>query len=295
MPLFLPETHPYSPKGPDGQGWNRLSLNAHFETRNQCGLLPIRYATLFESRTGRQRWGGYERCSEGGACGTCPVSNLALDHRPLADWPAASPLLLGRVKPWPLASGMPFSDPAGGRSDVHLETWQGEDTGVKVDWQSLRNDFDARIGWVFRDNDDEVFWIVRDNPAAGSALVRTKRYATLTRHALYGGPGQGRVALLSCHGGCAHEDHHLQHLAADIASLGAGELAQSAAALPPALPGTPRITFGQEGARTVMRYEAGRDHPRSTLHISWDNAPRGLGGGAAAAVLAHAVRLCAAG
>ncbi|OEJ49738.1 hypothetical protein [Streptomyces agglomeratus] len=51
----------YGPSGPDGQSWNRLSLNAHFGVPHQCGLLPTSYSALLESMTGRQRWGSFER------------------------------------------------------------------------------------------------------------------------------------------------------------------------------------------------------------------------------------------
>jgi hypothetical protein len=50
------------PGGPDGQGWNRPSLNAHFDRSHHCELLPSAFATLGESMTGRQEWGGFGRC-----------------------------------------------------------------------------------------------------------------------------------------------------------------------------------------------------------------------------------------
>ncbi|GLF99920.1 hypothetical protein [Streptomyces yaizuensis] len=57
MPIFL-NAPTYGPRGPHGQGWNRLSLNAHFGVRHQRGLLTISYVALFDSMTGRQSWGG---------------------------------------------------------------------------------------------------------------------------------------------------------------------------------------------------------------------------------------------
>jgi hypothetical protein len=133
LPLFL--TAPgYGSNGPDGQGWNRLSLNAHFDVRNQCGLLPANFPALFESMTGRQAWGGFERCSRPGPgeCGTCPVQRLHLEHRGI-DWPASTPLLLFRVRPLPRTPGTLFADPAAGRSTLHPHTWQGAEVDVEAD------------------------------------------------------------------------------------------------------------------------------------------------------------------
>ncbi|MFB8406757.1 hypothetical protein [Streptomyces sp. NPDC055912] len=295
MPLFL-EQPTYGPHGPDGQGWNRLSLNAHFDTRHQCGLLPIGYTGLFESRTGRQGWGGYDRCGKAGACGACPVSALSGEQRPLEGWPAGTPLLLGRVRPWALTPGALLADPAGGRSDVHLMTWQGEDTGVKADWQSVRNDYGARISWTFRDAEGEAFWLVRDNPDAGAAVVRTKQLGATTRHALYGCSGGPRLALLTCHGGCAHEEYHLRHLAADLAGLPGSDAPNAsrglAGGLPEFLPAAPGISFAHEARHVEIRRSASRQYPGSTTRFALD-VPDGTA--TTSVLLAYAVRLVTVG
>ncbi|MFI6290072.1 hypothetical protein ACIBEJ_00720 [Nonomuraea sp. NPDC050790] len=75
MPVYLPAPV-RDAAGPDGRGWNRLSLNAGPVYDGQCALKPTSYATLWESQdTRRARWGGFAPCTGEtlGACGTCPV------------------------------------------------------------------------------------------------------------------------------------------------------------------------------------------------------------------------------
>ena len=74
MPIYL-EPPAYKPGGPDGQGWNRLSLNAHMDGGlAQCALRPRSYGKLFESQDTRHaRWTGFGVCVGEGQCGTCPV------------------------------------------------------------------------------------------------------------------------------------------------------------------------------------------------------------------------------
>ncbi|WP_372412552.1 hypothetical protein [Streptomyces luteireticuli] len=283
MPLFL-EADGYGPGGPDNKGWNRLSLNAHFDTRHQCGLLPTNFPTLFESRTGRQRWGGYERCPKpgGGYCATCSVYQRASEHRPMP-WPENVPLVLVRIRPWPPTPGSFLVNDAAGRSDLRVHTWAGRDLGITTDWRTLRNSPGICFSWFFRDDDAEAFWIVRSNPAATAALVRTRRFETHTRHALYAGQGQPRLALLTCHG-CSHSDDDLQHLAADLGDAADGTVAAAAntPVLPERLAGVPAIGLVHEDGRSRIR------HRDATTSISWDMP---FGEGTAAALLAHAVRL----
>ncbi len=93
MPVYLPE-----PARPD-HGGNRLSLNAHVgRPRGQCGLLPTKYVTLYESMTGRQRWGGCGRCTMEGACSSCPVQREHLQGAEL-EWPRGTPVLRARSVP----------------------------------------------------------------------------------------------------------------------------------------------------------------------------------------------------
>lgn len=71
MPIHLPPPA-FRPGGPDGQGWNRLSIG--WQPGAQCALQPTDWPTLFESQdTRRARWGGFGPCTKGGDCGACPV------------------------------------------------------------------------------------------------------------------------------------------------------------------------------------------------------------------------------
>lgn len=251
------------------------------EDRPQCGLLPQSFSYLFESRTGRQEWGGYDRCRDGGHCPTCPVQQRHLQREGI-DWPGNTPLLLARARPLPPTPGAMWADPAAGRSLLNLITWEGQDTGVVESWWRLRNSMSVRISWHFVDAEGEAAWLVRDNPAAATAVVRTKRCPTHTRHSLYSRDGNRRLALLTCHNGCPHSDGDLQHLAADLADAAVSPTSPSAPELPECLPGVPEIRLGQENGRTVIRRNDG------TTHISRD-VP--AGGAVVTALAAHVVRL----
>ncbi|WP_405183585.1 hypothetical protein OG225_41935 (plasmid) [Nocardia sp. NBC_01377] len=83
MPLYLPAPEP-DPRGPDGLGWNRLSLAAHYSTPPaQCALRPRRYPALYDTRrdTRLAQWGPYNRCIRprrwgqltGPDCRSCPI------------------------------------------------------------------------------------------------------------------------------------------------------------------------------------------------------------------------------
>ncbi|MFJ1607011.1 hypothetical protein ACIOHS_27110 [Streptomyces sp. NPDC088253] len=73
MPIHLPPPA-YQPGGPDGQGWNRLSIASCWTPSAQCALRPTDWPTLLESHdTRRARWGGFGPCVRRGECGACPV------------------------------------------------------------------------------------------------------------------------------------------------------------------------------------------------------------------------------
>ncbi|MFH0246184.1 hypothetical protein ACGRHY_28050 [Streptomyces sp. HK10] len=285
MPVFLAQPS-YGPGGPDGQGWNRLSLCAHFDERHQCGLLPTTYATLYESMTGRQGWGDFERCPKlaPGHCPACPVQRGHLEHQGIA-WPSGTPLLLVRVCPLPPTPEAMFADPMAGRSMLHLHSWQGDAVDVEADWQTVRNTPGIRLGRAFWDRQGQAFWLVRNNPAAKSATVRSRRYKTHVRHALYGGEGKPRLALLTCHDRCTHSADDLQHLAADLADRSSSHVSASAPVLPRRLPGAPGIDFRQESGRAAIQRHG------STAHLSWDVPDDAI---VMTALAAHAVRLTSA-
>lgn len=285
MPIFL-EQPSYGPAGPDGQGWNRLSLNAHFDTRHQCGWQPTNFPTLFESMTGRQGWGSYERCHKlaPGGCKQCPVQRRVLEKEGGLAWPEDTPLLLARVRPWPHTPGAMFADPAAGRSDVELQAWPLGQAAITTTWLAVRNTSGLRLSWFWRDDDGEAFWIVRNNPSAEAAVVRTRQVGTHTRHALYGRRDGPRTAVLTCHGGCAHDALDLQHLAADLAHRGT-EARAPAAAQTPDLPGLRSVRLTQEDGHSVLRRHD------AVTRFAWDMVFDEF---TATALVAHAVRVTSA-
>ncbi|WP_410646263.1 hypothetical protein [Amycolatopsis sp. cmx-4-54] len=84
MPLYLPAPES-APRGPDGRGWNRLTLGAHYgRPPAQCALRPRTYPTLHETlRTTELATFGYHgRCVRHTSpqypdCRTCPVFTAA--------------------------------------------------------------------------------------------------------------------------------------------------------------------------------------------------------------------------
>ncbi|MEO3976680.1 hypothetical protein [Streptomyces sp. CAU 1734] len=308
MPVYLDNPHDYGSRGPDGEGWNRLSINAHFDAPAHCGLRPVRFASLFEARTGRQRWGGFERCADpklalGPApaaspdtprvqCGSCPVHQNAHADPSLPRWPGRTPLVLGRVRDWPRTPGMWIADPAAGRSSVHLHTWQGQDTGIVVGWPDLAVATGIRMTWQFHDQGGEAFWIVRLSLGAEQTVVRTKKYRDHTRHVLYAA-GARRLAGVKCHGECAHEDWHLRHLAADLADSAVVTPANGGAAapeLPERLPGVPSFSLAPEDGTAVITHAASRGFGASVMTV---DAEVPTSEGVTAALLAHIARVAA--
>ncbi|MFI1312927.1 hypothetical protein ACH4TS_22705 [Streptomyces albidoflavus] len=219
-------------------------------------------------------------------CGACPVYQNAREHPRVPNWPDQSVLLLGRVRDWPRTPGMWIADPAAGRSSVHLHTWQGQDTGVAVDWPDLVIAAEIRMTWQFQDQDGEAFWIVRLNPGAEQTAVHTKTYRDHTRHVLYA-PDARRLAGVKCHGACAHEDWHLWHLAADLADLGAATPA-AAPDPPERLPGVPFFSLSREAGATTIKHTASRDFGASTMIV---DAEAPTSPAVIAALLAHIARV----
>ncbi|MFF7251438.1 hypothetical protein ACFZBU_47185 [Embleya sp. NPDC008237] len=190
-------------------------------------------------------------------------------------------VFLARVRPLPPTPGAMWADPASGRGTLDLYAWPDERTAIPATWQEVRRTPGVRIGWAWHDDDGQAFWLTRDNPAAATAVVHGRRPGTGTRHALYETPEGPRPAGVVCHGPCDHDAHHLRHLAADLAVSPSGP----ATVVPERLPGLRGVTLAYEDGRGVLRR-----NDRVTT-VSW-GVP--LRRSAAAALVAHAVRLAAA-
>ena len=162
MPIRL-EAPTSRPGGPDGKGWNRLSINAHMGTpADQCSLQPRGYTHLWES-TNRPRsaqWGNYGRCTQqGGDCTTCPV--LTGKPRLLSAFGdkvlvriLEKPILrdrevLGyREEPWAM------NKPEDGWASF----------GYPWTWHELARLPGWTVGRAYRDEHSEGFWLHKINP-----------------------------------------------------------------------------------------------------------------------------------
>jgi len=177
-PIFL-EPPAHNPSGPDGKGWNRLSLCAHLGSpAPRCALRPRTYPTLWESARNtvhcRWEWGsGYAHCTRQGRCADCPIlAAPARTHRSGAD------RLLVRIH----ERGEP-SDliPGGVRTELRL-TGQSEagpqGPGERWSWDEIRRLNGWRIGRAHRDAHSAGFWIHKIDPSTPDGLPASLPRAT---------------------------------------------------------------------------------------------------------------------
>ncbi|MET9914775.1 hypothetical protein ABZZ74_50300 [Streptomyces sp. NPDC006476] len=203
MPIYLREPEP-APGGPDGKGWNRLSLNAHGGTGPQCALRPRRWGALLESQdTRRARWGGFGRCINRGQCDGCPVLQAWRGQCTVV--PLNAPRALVRVEPL-FAPDTLVTGPSGYRLWVttgpedrdfrNRQPWTWEDAARIRGWE---------LGSAYHDEHGEGFWLERTTrvPAQG-CVITTRARESFTRHAFR--TARCRLALLHCPGECRHDD-----------------------------------------------------------------------------------------
>lgn len=168
MPVRL-EAPQHRPGGPDGQGWNRLSLNAHLGAdRAQCALRPRSYAALRESQdTRRAGWGGFGPCDQDRAsCTGCP----RLTARPKTLRAFGDRVL---VRLWERAStengpAVQHPAPQPWLMDRPEEGWGS--TGYPWTWSELARLAGWRIGRPYRDEHSDGFWLIKVNPARYDGL-----------------------------------------------------------------------------------------------------------------------------
>ncbi|MET8746846.1 hypothetical protein [Streptomyces sp. NPDC004728] len=202
MPIYLraPEA---APGGPDGKGWNRLSLGAHIGTGgDQCALRPRSWGALVEAQdTRRARWGGHGPCIRRGQCDSCPVRE-ALNTR-CTVVPVNAPQALVRVEPI-FPPGLALTGPAGYRLWV---TTGPEDRDYRKRQPWTWDDAVRIPGWdlgsMYYDEHGDGFWLKRTTrvPALG-CVISTRARTSFTRHAFR--VARCGVALLHCSGRCAH-------------------------------------------------------------------------------------------
>ncbi|MGW4007920.1 hypothetical protein [Streptomyces sp. NPDC004763] len=208
MPIYL--RAPEAPAGgPDGKGWNRLSLNAHFGLPAQCALRPRRWAALLESQdTRRARWGGFGPCINRGACGDCRL-RAALNEHP-TDVKVNAARVLVRIEPlYPAPTGMMPVGPDGWRLWVTTgpddrdyrgqEPWTWEDAARVRGWD---------LGRSYADEHGEGFWLERTErvPAWGCDII-SRAWPSFVRHGFR--VDKTRVAHLHHPGRCEHGDELL--------------------------------------------------------------------------------------
>ncbi len=111
----------------------------------QCRILPTSYETLYESLTGRHRWGGFVECNTGGDCGACERAKRGrFELQSFAD------RVLVRIdrdgKLWLM------NHPDRGWGSFAIPTMWGELSRI-VGWS---------LGPRFSDAESEGFWLLRD-------------------------------------------------------------------------------------------------------------------------------------
>ncbi|MFB6398317.1 hypothetical protein [Polymorphospora lycopeni] len=160
MSIHLPAPT-YRPGGPDGKGWNRLSLNAHMGSHpGQCALRPRSYAALFDMRrdTRHASFGLYGHCTSDGKCGTCTVLT-------------AKPRLLSSFTEQILVRELDRTPPAGWTTErrVELHVMNRPDRGFaetsyRWTWEEMAHLPGWRVGRQYRDEHSEGFWLHKVNP-----------------------------------------------------------------------------------------------------------------------------------
>lgn len=147
----------HTPSGPDGQGWNRLSLNAGPISSGQCALRPRSYEKLWESLNRPPHFGGYAPCaSRDRDCRACPVANT--EPRRLATFTADVLVRLRGDERLPECHLMNKPED-GWASRSYVWTWQ------ELCMLIARGGW--RLGDRMRDEHSEGFWLHATLPSRG--------------------------------------------------------------------------------------------------------------------------------
>ncbi|MEH0579058.1 MULTISPECIES: hypothetical protein [Streptomyces] len=208
MPIYL--RAPEAPAGgPDGKGWNRLSLNSHGGFLAQCALRPRRWGALLESQdTRRARWGGFGPCANRGNCEDCALRK-AINEQPTTV-EVNAPRVLVRIEPLYAGDDVVFNaGPDGWRLWVttgpddrdyrNRRPWVWEEAARVHGWD---------LGRPYIDEHGEGFWLERTTrvPAWGCVIASRARPSS-TRHGFR--VNGTRVAFLHHYEACEHGEELL--------------------------------------------------------------------------------------
>jgi len=148
MPIHL-RAPAYDPRGPDGHGWNRLSVT--LPIGDQCALQPRSYPALVESHdTRRARWGGFGPCIRDGDCQHCPVFQA-----PPVELRASGDRILVRIHPHDQQPYLMNNPAAGWASFAYRWTWP-----------KLARLTGWAVGDRHTDEHSQCFWLIRVKPRA---------------------------------------------------------------------------------------------------------------------------------
>lgn len=171
MPIYL-EAPTYRPAGPDGKGWNRLSLNAHMGTPTaRCAMRPRDYTSLHEIlRDSRlcqwdSRWAACDG-APAGDCTQCP--RLTGPARMLAVSRAVTTVMVRVYESAKVCDLTPGGIPAKLRICVREDGGDGDWHAASVwTWEEVARLGAAgwRVGRRFHDDRGPGFWLHRAAPA----------------------------------------------------------------------------------------------------------------------------------
>lgn len=158
MPIMLEPPH-VDPRGPDGQGWNRLTIAHYGRPGAQCALRPRSYESLlYAHNTPLASWGGYGPCTQQQkGCTHCPrLAALQKGER----LEAFGPAVLVRLRDRTVGDGL--------FAQTYLEPWlmnKPQDGwaswGMTWPWEKIARLRGWDVGPRYRDDDGDGFWLLR--------------------------------------------------------------------------------------------------------------------------------------
>ncbi len=161
MPVYLPAPQ-RDPRGPDGQGWNRLRIESFWN--DECALKPTTWQTLWIAQTDTRRasYGNFGYCGRKGDCDSCPVmARFTSERLTMPAYGSRTGRLIARPDPQRRGLVHVFNNPD--FADWGHWAWWWT-------WQELARVDGWEVGRGFWDEHGPGFWLIRTTaePAAGS-------------------------------------------------------------------------------------------------------------------------------